>query len=123
MGRKSRIMHLLNPRMLCKEICDRSAVLVVGLHPDGKRLCTTQNKERIKRREDRTGAVLHKADPFGVLVVIKCDKTADAVRMAVQVFGRRMHDDIYTVLDRTLEIRRKECVVADDLRPACVSDL
>lgn len=62
----------------------------------------------------RVLTVLQEAQPL-VDVGIAGDSGAhDDVRMAVHVFGQRVHDQIGAQLQRPLQVRREECVVDDD---------
>src|SRR5256885_11519708 len=51
-----------------------------------------------------------------VSLAVKHNHAADAVRVTVQVFGRRVDDDVHAELKRSLEVRRHERVVAHDAR-------
>lgn len=58
--------------------------------------------------------VLQEAQPL-VNVVVAGDRRAhDDIRVAVHVFGQRVDDHIGAQLERTLQVRREECVVDDD---------
>ena len=49
-------------------------------------------------------------------------RAADRIRMTVQVLRRRVHDEIEPVLQRVLQVRRRERVVADGHDPAASRD-
>src|SRR5438045_4880118 len=109
-----RIVKLLHLRVLFEERGHLAPRRVVLLHSDGERLRPPQHKPRVEGREYRADAVLYELKPFRVLLIIKHNHTADAVRMSVQILRRRMDDDVNAELNRSLKVRRHESVVAHD---------
>ncbi len=83
-------------------------------HPQGERLQAPQNEKTVEGSGDGADRILQKPHSIGKFLGISdhCDST-DQVRMAVQIFGRRMDDDIETEFDRPLDPRRGEGVVGD----------
>src|SRR6476660_5354795 len=110
---KTRIIYLLHLRMLSQEVGDHAAVAVMSFHAHRQRLRTPKDQKRIERRKNRAYSILNKFYPFGVRFVRQSDETADAVRVPVQILGRRMYDYITTQIYRLLKIRRHAVVVAN----------
>ena len=55
---------------------------------------------------------MQKPHPIAEFLIFTDDcNAADHVGVAVEIFGRRMHDDIETEFERPLNPRRGECVV------------
>ena len=79
--------------------------LIVLLHSQRQRLRAAHHEPGIERRQDRTGAVLHKADPVRVFFVVQNNNAADAVGVAVEILRRRVHDDVDAEFQRALQIR------------------
>src|SRR5688572_2951704 len=120
MGRKAGIVNLLNFRMLGQKVGNDAAILIVSFHSHGKSFCSAQYQKRIERRKDRTDPILHEFYPFRIGFVVQSDKSADAVGMSVEIFRRRMDNNVDTKINRLLKIGRHKRVVANDSRTACV---
>ena len=51
------------------------------------------------------------------------DDTAGCVSVAAEIFGRTVHDEVGSELDRPRQIRRRKRAVNDKFRPDRMSDL
>ena len=90
------------------------AVARMTLHPQRQRLDAAQRQETVERAGDRADRVLQEFQPVGqILVVADRDAAADHVGMAVQIFRRRMHDEVDAELERPLDVGAAEGVVGD----------
>jgi len=86
----------------------------MALHAQGERLEAAQGQEAVERPGHSTYGVLEEGEALGELAVLADgDDTPHHVRMAVQVFGRRMEDDVEAELERALRPGCREGVVAD----------
>ena len=84
------------------------------LHAQRQRLHAAQGQEAVERPGDGADRVLQEAEPLGELGVLAHHQhAADHVGMAVEVLGRRMHDDVEAVLQRPLHLGAGEGVVGD----------
>ncbi len=83
-------------------------------HAQRECLDPTQGEERIEGTGHATDRVLQIRELLAQLIGAVTDDggAADRIRVAVQIFRRRVHDEIETVLQRVLQIRRRERVVA-----------
>ena len=75
---------------------------VVLFHAQRQRLGAAHYEPGIEGRKNRTGAVLNKPDPIGVLFVVEHDDAADAIRVSVEILGGRMDHDIHSKFQRPL---------------------
>src|SRR6476619_218087 len=105
------INHAIMTELLRQKCRDASTVFVVARHSEMKRLRATQCEPRVERTRHRARCVLNEIDAIGEVVVAHDRNPADHVAMAVEIFRRRMIDDVRAVLERFLEERRGECVV------------
>ena len=92
-------------------------------HAQGECLRAAHHEPGIERGKNRPGAVLHEPDPLGIVFVVQNHNPADAVRVAVQIFRSRVHDDIDAKLERPLQVWGHESVVANDARSRAMRDL
>ena len=72
--------------------------------------------QRVERPGHAAHRVLEELDPLGDGRVVHGREAADHVRVAAEVLGRRVDDDVGAELERALEVRRRERVVDDDER-------
>ena len=87
----------------------------MALHADGQGFHAAQGQKAVERAGNRAHRVLQEAQllaPFG-LAFFRADDgdAADDVRVAVQILGGRMHDDIKTVFQGALHQRAGEGIV------------
>ena len=115
MVRQTRIDHTLDLRMLLQKLRDGERVGAVPLHAQSQRLDAAQRQEGIERPGHSAHGVLQIGEPFAQLIGAMPDhrRAADRVRMTVQILRRRVHDEIEPVLQRVLQVRRRERVVTD----------
>ena len=66
---------------------------------------------------------MHEADPVCLFFVVQDDDATDAVRVTVEILSRRVHDDIDTELQWTLQVWRHESVVTNDACSSAMRDL
>ena len=82
-----------------------------------------QGEEAVERALHRADRVLQERDLLGEFgVVADHEHAADHVRMAVEVFRRRMHDQVGAVFEQALQRRRGEGVVDRDQQAALLRD-
>ncbi|KAI3484019.1 hypothetical protein L1887_53034 [Cichorium endivia] len=105
----------LDARMRLEELSDSERRLAVRLHAERKRLEATKGKPAVKRRWDRTDAVLQKGDAVGPCLVVGDGDTHDDVAVTVEVLGDAVHDEVGAVRERVLEPGAHERVVDDNL--------
>lgn len=93
-------------------------------HPQIQRLDPAQDQHCRQRRHHRPGHVLD-ADEADLLNVRGPAhyQPCDHIAMTAQIFGRRMHNDICTVLDGPRQNRRGIGVVHHHLRAVAMRDL
>ena len=108
-------MHALDLRMLLAAsaaMCMR--VAAVALHAQRERLDAAQREEGVERARHAADGVLQEGELLAAARAFLRDdgRAADDVRMAVQVLGGRVHDDVEAVLERPLDPGRGEGVVA-----------
>ena len=81
------------------------------LHPRAERFDPPQHQPGIERRTGDAQRVDDVGNPLGMRLVPRDDATADNVGMAVEVFRRRVHDDVDAELERPLQVGGEERVV------------
>ena len=118
-----RIVDVADLGVRGEELRERQTVGVVLHHPERQRLGAAQHQPRVERAEDGALRVLHEPQPLDVVVSHGDDDAADAVAVAVQVFGRAVDDQIGAELDRALDVRARERVVDDEARVVPVREL
>ena len=106
--------------MIFKECRDCASRLVVLLHPERQSLGAAQHQPRIKRRQDRARAVLNERYPAGIVFVVEYDCTTDSIGMAIQKLRGGVHHDVDAEVERSLQVRRHESVVANNARTRSV---
>ncbi len=86
----------------------------MALHAQGQGLQAAHGQKAVEGTGDRADSVLQEPDAFAqIRVLAHHQHAADDVGMPVQIFGRRMHDDIEAMLQRPLHPGAGEGVVAD----------
>ena len=93
------------------------------LHAQAQRLQPPVGEKGVERPHHPADRVLQKLDLLREFRVRRHQRPADDVRVAVQVFGRRMHDHIGPQLQRLLAPRRGEGVVDDQQQAVRLGDL
>ena len=101
--------------LLFQPLRQGQGAFAMALHADGQGFHAAQGQEAVERPGDRAHGVLQKAQllaPFR-LALFRADDgdSADDVRVAVQVLGGRMHDDVEAVFQRPLHQRAGKRVV------------
>ena len=91
-------------------------VVAVALHPQRKRLHAAQGEEAVERPGTAPIEFWTKCSRSARSRRRCARRTADHVRVAADVLGRRVHDDVGAERQRLLEIRAGEGVVDDDER-------
>ena len=114
MAGKARVIDLLDFRMRLQEGGDGGRVLAMALHPHRQGFQGPQDQEAVERAGHRANRVLQIAKAFAQTVAAIADHRdpADHIGMAIEVFGRRMHDDVDAVVEGALHRRRTKSVVA-----------
>ena len=113
---KPRIMDLRYRRMRAKLVDDDGGILLMLAHPHVERSQPAQGQETVERcacDPDRVG-------PPGKLFmdrgVLRDNRAADHVAVAIDIFGGRMDDDVGAELKRALQHWREEGIVDHDQR-------
>ena len=117
------VIDLLGRRVLGEELRHAPAILVVLAHAHGQGLRAAHDEEGVHRREDRARGVLNEGHLAGLFFIVEHDHAADAVAVAVQVFRRRVHDDVGAEFERALEVRAHERIIDDEADAAAPGDL
>ena len=99
----------------------------MALHADGQGFYAAQGQEAVERPGNRAHRILQKAQllaPFR-LAFFRADDgdAADDVRVAVQVLGGRVHDDVEAVFQRALHQRAGEGIVGHGDDAPCAADV
>ena len=82
-----------------------------------------KRQEAVERARDRADGVLQEGELFAELLVVADDgDAADHVGMAVEVFRRRMHDEVEAVFQRALDVGAGEGVVGGKPPPGRLRD-
>ena len=93
---------------------NRQRAFAMAFHTQMQCLQSTHREERIKRAEDAAHGVVQIRESFGEFPLFACDDHApDHVGVTIQVFGHRMHNQVETVIQRALHVRRSKGVVCD----------
>ena len=119
-GRDSR--RARSPDGVSSQPAMASAFVAVTLHAERQRLQAAQREEAVertlRRRRPRSAGTRAARASSGCSPTIA--NAADHVGVAVQILGRRMHDDVEAELERPLHVGAGEGVVGDrdDAAPA-----
>src|SRR5688572_4656781 len=116
------IDHLRYFRMLVEERRDVHGIAAVALHAHRQRLDAAQGEERVEGAGNRADGVLQETELLLERLVPEDGRAANDIRMPVEVFRRRVHHDVEAVLQRLLDPRRGEGVVADGNDAALARD-
>ena len=82
------------------------------LHAQREGLEAAQGEERIERAGHRADGVLQKSQPLGELRISAHHQHAvDDVRVAAEILGARVHDQVEAELERPLQVGSREGVV------------
>ena len=118
-----RVDHLGDGIVALQPLRQRQRVVAMRLHPQVQRLQAAQGEETVERALHRAHRVLQEGQLFAQFgVVAHHQHAADHVGMAVEVLGRRMHDDVGAVFERALQDRRGEGVVDRDQQAVLLRD-
>src|SRR4029079_3700862 len=83
-----------------------------SLHPQGEVLQAAEHKDAVESPAYTADRVVEKCHAFGQLAIFADDRySADDVGMTIQVFRRRVHDDIDTEIEWTLHPWAGECII------------
>src|SRR4051812_14989375 len=98
-----RVINLFYFWFLLEPPRDLKRVLAMAFHPQGEGLQSPQREKAIEWAGDRADCVLQKRDLIAEFLVFPDDNhAADHVRVAVQIFRRRMNDHVEAELNRAL---------------------
>src|SRR5262249_31805347 len=92
---------------------DGAGVVLVALHAYVERLDAAEDEEAVHRRRHGADGVLQEGQSIPYAEIARRRRAPDDVRVAVQVFRRRVHHDVGAEVERPLEIRRQERVIDD----------
>ena len=94
--------------MAVEALRDRQRVRARRRDAQMQRAHAAQQQPRLERSQHRAAAAAHVADALPQLVVARGrERAGDHVGVAVQVLGRRVHDDLRAELERTRQHRRR----------------
>ena len=102
---QSRIMHGLDQRVQQQIAGNRTRVLLLTVHAQGKRLDAATHRIAFVRREHATQTVLCEVDALAQLVVLDHHEAGVDFGMAGQILGGGMDDDVGALVERLLQIR------------------
>src|ERR1700674_4380413 len=115
MIRQSGIENLRNFSVFREIVGDFAAAAVVLFHAHSQSLDPAQDQPALEGRQDGTGCLLQKSEPFRLLGFGADYDTSESIAVSVEKFRGGVDDHVGAKLDRTLEIWRHESVVDDDL--------
>ena len=93
------------------------------LHPRSERFDSPQHQPGIEWRTGDAQRVDKIRHPLGMRLVPRDDAAADNVGMAVQIFRRRVDDDVDAELERPLQVGGEERVVGKRNQAGVAGDL
>src|SRR5688500_12207403 len=100
-------------RMLLEPRGDVHRVAAMAFHAHGEGLDAAQGEEGIERARHAAHRILQEGQALAQLGLLsKYRRAADDVRVAVEILRRGMHHDVEAVLERALDPRRSEGVIA-----------
>src|SRR5215213_9367867 len=105
MVRQAGVVHALDLGMVLQELADCEGILLVLAHADGESLEAAEHDPGVEGAWYGAGGVLGELDPLLDLLVRGRDSPADDVRMAANVLGRRVDNDVSAKSERVLEVR------------------
>ncbi len=106
-----------------KKLRDARGVFAMGTHSPGQRLHSAMHQPAIERRRHRAADDLQLANALEKFVVLPRDDSASHhVAVAAEIFRSRMHDEIDSERERSLD-HGAPGVIDDEARPGRVRDL
>ena len=112
---KPRVPHAGNPRLRLQPFGQSERIVAMALHPQSERLYAAQHQEAVKGARNAPHRILQECEllaPWSLPPFVAHDRdAADHVRVAVQIFGRRMHDDVKAEFERPLHRRSGKRVI------------
>ena len=103
-----------------EEFGDGAAIFLVGFHPQRQRLDAAQNEEALEGGKNSAGGLLDEEKALLVLGLRANERAAEAIRVAVEKLGRRVHDDVRAERQWALQNGGHEGVVHADLNAVCM---
>ena len=120
-GRKARIEHGVEGRVPVEMSGDRQRRFRRLVYPQEERAHAALEQPGFEGTDDGAALQPDLADAFPEIVLPRRDEGAgDNVAVAVQVLGRRVHDEISTVLDGLRQHGRRDGGVHDECRTRTV---
>ncbi len=121
---KAGVNDLFDRRVGFQPLRKRQGVFAVRTHAQREGLEAAQGEEAVERALDAADGVLQERHLLGELGVVANDRdAADHVRVAVEILGGRVHDDVRTQAERALQHRGSKGVVDHDQQAALARDL
>jgi hypothetical protein len=87
------------------------SVLAGSFHPKVKCLDAPEYQEAVLRARDSANGILEKVELLSELIVASDQSAQDHIRVAAQVLGSGVQDNISAQIQRVLEVRRGKGVV------------
>ena len=106
--------HVLDTRAVLEQLDDGGGTAGMRLHAQVQRAQAAVDEEAVERARHGADRVLDEAQPLVPLGVAGDHDASDDVRVAAQVLGGGVHDEVGAELQRALVGRRGERVVDRD---------
>ncbi len=97
--------HVADSGCRPQQLDDRGGAARVRLHAQMERAQPAVHEEAVERPRNRADGVLHEPQALVPLVRLRDHDAADDVRVAAEVLGGRVHDEVRPELERPL-VRR-----------------
>ena len=107
------IIDAFNKRMTLQKSSNLHGVRLLSLHSASQRFYASQHQPGVERRTCQAQCVADPRNLFSVGFRFRNDAATDHVRMTVDVLGGRMHNDVDTKVQRTLQVRRQKRIVSN----------
>src|SRR4029079_10494855 len=113
------VMQLAHLRMLAQELRDGRGIVIGLFHADGERFERAPEHPAGMRIELRADGAAQRPDRLDDGKLAHCGP-GDEVGMAADIFGGRIDRDVSAMVERRLEYRAEQRVVAYDYRPVAL---
>ena len=116
MRRQAGVVDALHFGMLLEPARQLERRLRVCSHANSQRFQPLQDHPGVERRQRGTAAAQKTIQAFEDYVTTAENGTAQHPALTIEIFGRRMDDDVGTEIKRSLQDRRAETIVHDQQR-------
>ena len=118
---ESGVVDVLDPSMAVKKFRQGHRAALMGFHSWSQCLHSPQNQPGIERRTSKPESIHHVTDFVSMDLLIRNNATTNNVRVAIQILGRRMNNDIDTMFERSLAVRDRNVLSAIVIAPASLA--